>query len=298
MSVAPARGRVRIVAPSSPFDEDTLARGVTRLEAAGFVVDAPSPPRPGPQPFLNGDDAARAQELREAFASDADIIWAARGGYGLTRLLPLLDDELFVTDKTYVGFSDNTALFARFFKNAPGRAIHGPLATSVGTETEAAFAHLCAVLDDDLADRSLPATATLCEGASVTGPAMIANLCVLTHLVGTPWFPALDGAILCVEEVGERPYRLDRMWTQLLTAGVLDGVAGVALGHLTGCDDAATPRAPAIAALDICRERLAPLGIPVIAGLPFGHEHPNYAIPVGNPVTLHTGTLRGLALAP
>jgi muramoyltetrapeptide carboxypeptidase len=114
----------------------------------------------------------------------------------------------------------------------------------------------------------------------VTGPLLGGTLTILAHLAGTPYAPRLDGAILLLEDVGEKPYRIDRYLTQLALAGSLSGVAGVALGRFTSCDD------DGVLAADVVREAVLALGVPVVEGLPIGHEDANFAVPLGAPVTL------------
>jgi muramoyltetrapeptide carboxypeptidase len=136
---------------------------------------------------------------------------------------------------------------------------------------------------------------TLVRGTA-RGRVVGGNLTVLCSLVGTPYLPDLAGAILLLEDVGERPYRLDRLWHQLLLAGLLDHVAGVAIGDLSGCDDAPgvtydqeTPAERPATALEVFAELTDRLGVPAVAGLPFGHVRPNHAAPLGVPAVLDAG---------
>ena len=292
--------RVRVVAPSSPFPPDKLARGVERLADAGFTVDDTGDVLRGTHAYLNGDDETRARALSDALAADVDVVWLARGGYGLTRILQHL--HLPQRLPLVVGFSDATALSCLLLQR--GRpSVHGPLATTIAGEPDASFEHLRAVVERRAAGRVVDGLAARAGGGVVEGTLVGGNLCVLAALVGTPWFPSLAGAILFLEEVGERPYRLDRMLTQLLDAGALRGVRAVVVGHLTGCEEPPAPsstRASAPRALDVFVERLAPLGVPVAAGLRVGHEAPNYALPIGCRARLDVegGTLTLLEDAP
>ena len=275
------RLRVRVVAPSSPFPEARMARGVARLCEAGLDVEDTSRVLVEGHAYLNGSDEERGAALEAALASDADVVWLARGGYGLTRLLSSLtlpDGPL----PLVVGFSDATALSAHLFAHGIASA-HGPLITTVADEPPASFQHLMRVLSGHTAGLSLSG---LCPpiGHGPTGAAdgvlFSANLCVLTHLVGTRSLPSLDGALLVLEEVGERPYRIDRMLTQLTESGALAGVRAVVLGHLAGCEEPGgkdgAPRAE-----DVFAERLSALGIPLVRGAPVGHLAPNFALPNG-----------------
>lgn len=299
---APApRPRVLVVAPSSPFEPARLERGRARLAAAGFDVEA-SDLLVGDHAYLNGSDEERAAALAAALArDDVDVVWLARGGYGLTRLLDRLP-ELAGPVPAVVGFSDATALLAWLHRRGIP-SVHGPLATTVADEDEASFAHLHRLLSGSITGASLAFAAphgaadggTSGVAGAAEGPLFVANLCVLTHLVGTPWFPDLDGHLLVFEEVGERPYRIDRMLTQLLGARALEGVAGVVVGHLTGCAETGAGvagRAPAPSATEVILERLAPLGVPIGLGAPVGHAMPNYALPVGRRARLEVGPAR------
>ena len=279
--------RVRIVAPSSPFSPERLAAGVDVLNEHGFVVDDIREILRSGHDYLNGDDAHRAQTLEAALGSGADLLWVARGGYGLTRILDRLSLDGATRPPLMIGFSDDTALHAWLYARGIA-SIHGPLATTLADEPPESLAHLFALIDGH--GRRLCDACTLLTGppARVEGPALGGNLCVLTALCGTPHFPALDGAVLFLEEVGERPYRIDRMLTQLLSAGQLQRVAGVVVGQLKGCDPAAQAGLPheVTGPLDVFGERLASLGVPVVAGAPFGHGTPNLAFVHGGRVAL------------
>ena len=125
-------------------------------------------------------------------------------------------------------------------------------------------------------------------GGAAAGPLLAANLTVATHLLGTPHLPDLRGAILVLEDVGEAPYRIERMLTHWRLSGALQQLAGIGLGHFTDCDDAPADQAPCTEqALDrfsleqVLRERTADLGVPVVSGLPVGHVAGNAALPLG-----------------
>jgi len=131
------------------------------------------------------------------------------------------------------------------------------------------------------------------------GHLVVANLCTLTHLLATPYMPDLQGALLCIEEVGERLYRIDRMLTQLLLAGALLEVAGIALGCFTGCED--PPGTENQVAVDeVLADRLSQLAVPVGGGFPFGHGCPNFALPTRMHAELDVdaGTLTVVGRAP
>ncbi len=275
-----AGDRLRVVAPASPFDRDRLARGVAEFERLGFHVDW-RPDLFDRDGFLAGSDARRADELTEAFL-DPQIsgIVCARGGYGSMRLLPRLDlPRLAASPKVLLGFSDVTALLLAFLREGLV-TFHGPVVTGrmaeVGLEPAERDAFRRAVMGPS-------ATGVLGEGRALVGgvadgPLVGGTLSLIVSLLGTPWFPELDGAILFLEEVGEKPFRVDRMLTQLDLAGVFSAVAGVALGRFSRCDNPADPSVPVESVL---ASRFRSCGKPVLAGLPFGHDGENRTLPVG-----------------
>jgi muramoyltetrapeptide carboxypeptidase len=283
-AIAPG-ATIAVVAPAGPFDADELARGLAAIEARGYrylpVEDLGSRRR-----YLAADDARRAVALRSAFAnSQAAAVWCVRGGYGSMRLLP----ELRVSElphKALIGFSDVTALHAAW--QASGRmSIHGPVITQFGHQPKAAMDRLFMLLEG----RSPPALggARTVRLGRARGPLLGGNLAVLSRLVGTRWFPDLRGAVLLLEEVAERPYRLDRMWTHLRLAGVLDGLAGVAIGRLDACEEPGADYTAAEVMADLLRE----LPVPSAMGFPIGHGGENQAVLLGGPAVLDAdaGTL-------
>jgi muramoyltetrapeptide carboxypeptidase len=281
---------VRVVAPSSPFDPDQLARGLDVLSSRLGLVPRMRPDVTARRAYLAGDDARRIEEWREAVADrEATAIFCARGGYGAMRLLPAIDPApLLAHPKLVVGFSDVAAIHALL--NRAGLAtVHGPVVTQLGRAPPDAVLHLEALLfgtapragawDVPAAGAGLVASRVVRPGRA-SGPLLGGTLAILAHLVGTPFAPRLDGAILFLEDVGEKPYRIDRYLTQLRLAGALDGIAALAIGQLTGCDDGG------VLAADVVRETALALGVPAVEGLPAGHEDANFALPLGAQATL------------
>jgi muramoyltetrapeptide carboxypeptidase len=191
------------------------------------------------------------------------------------RLLARLGDVTALPPKPLVGFSDLTALHLAL--QAAGRpSIHGPVVTQLGRAPDVAVDWLFTLLESGRPPGPLMGAETLVSG-SAEGPLIGGNLAVLTRLVGTPFFPRLDGAVLLVEDVNERPYRLDRMWTHLKLAGAFDRVAGIALGRFTGCDE---PDGRYTGA-EVLRDLAIELGLPCALGFPVGHDDANFAMPLG-----------------
>lgn len=274
-----------VAAPAGPVDPERLEEGAARLRRAGFevvwrddVLD-----RRG---YLAGDDARRAEELM-AWVRDpeVDAILCARGGYGCHRMVERLDAAAVrAAAKPLVGFSDVTTLLLWQLRQAGLVGFHGPMPAR--THRDEDVARLFALLAGEGAKplEGRPGGGGVAEGRLVGG-----NLAVLVASLGCAWEPDTEGAILLFEDVGERPYRLDRMLAQLRSAGKLAGLAGVGVGSLDGCCDEHYPEP---AACDVVEEALRPLGIPLVLDLPFGHGESNVAWPVGVRARLDGGTGR------
>jgi muramoyltetrapeptide carboxypeptidase len=281
---------VRVVAPASPFDPDALERGLAVLRDRLGLRPRLRPDLAARLGYLAGDDARRIEEWREAVGDpEARAIFCARGGYGAMRLLPALDPSpLLARPRLFVGFSDLTAFHAAL--NRAGLVtIHGPVLTQLGRAPPEVVEHLEALLSGR-PGRPGPAGAPG-PGAGLAGAATIVpgrasgrllggSLTLLAHLQGTPFAPRLQGAILFLEDVGEKPYRLDRDLTHLALAGALDAIAGVAIGQIVDCDDGA------IRGADVVREIVRRLGVPAVEGFAAGHEDRNLALPLGARATL------------
>jgi muramoyltetrapeptide carboxypeptidase len=285
---------IRVVAPSGPVPRDAFESGLAVLRARYDVrFDEALFTRDG---FLAGSDERRLDELRAALADPAArAVMMARGGYGLMRLLPFLDPAVLrAAPRPLVGFSDGTALLA-FAARAGVAAIHGPVVTQLGglpaTDQQALIQLLEApapgVLLTDL-DELIP--------GRVRGPLLGGNLEIFSRLLGTPFLPDLLGAILFIEDSGERPYRLDRLITHLDLAGVFGAVSAVVVGDFSGCQEPELLREGIPRADEVLQERLSRLPIPVVLGAAVGHGARNLSLPYGCLAELDTrsGTLVAL----
>jgi muramoyltetrapeptide carboxypeptidase len=271
--------RIQLIAPAGPFDPAAFERGVERLRGRYDVRFEPEIlSRHG---YLAGDDARRARELKAALAApDVDAIIAARGGYGVTRILPLMAaDEVRRHGPLLVGFSDITALHA-LWAHAEVSSIHGSMVAVLGDAGDALFARFIDALEGRF-PASWAGLQTFSPGVA-EGVLLGGNLAVLTALLGTPMFPPLEDSVLFLEDVNERPYRVDRMLTTWLHAGAFRGVRGVVLGAF----ELGEPGADGVTLADVLRERLSQLSIPVAASLPAGHVDDNAELPFGGRVTL------------
>jgi muramoyltetrapeptide carboxypeptidase len=284
-----AKGQtVGIVAASGPVRPDRLRRGLACLGDA-FVLrvgDSVTAPRvPGTPSYLAAADRIRGAELT-AMLADPDVraIILARGGYGAMRILADLDPALLARDpKPIVGFSDATALLSWAWR-AGVRGIHGPMIAQLSELPPADVAHLIRVLTEPSPLGERPWLLGRHGRGRVRGPLVPANLTLASLLVGTPWQLPLAGAIALLEEVGERPYEIDRYVTQLALTGALATTAAAVIGDLTRCADPNPPTGepdPDDAALATLLERLAAAGVPVATGAPIGHGSRNEAVPFG-----------------
>lgn len=241
---------------------------------------------------LAGTDAERLDDLITAFRDEeVAAIWCVRGGYGFLRLLGSFDFEIARRHpKPFVGYSDATAFLLALQARAGLPAFHGPIAAApmvapAPTEFLEALTRRepLGVVAGGKPAASSPGQ--VAEGVVALAPGVAegrllgGNLSLVCRLLGTPFLPDLEGAILFLEDVGEPAYRVDGMLAHLALAGVLDAVSGVALGRFTDA-----PRAGMIAELPletVFRDHLAPKGIPVLSGLRFGHVPDQATLPVG-----------------
>ncbi|MBX6766716.1 MAG: LD-carboxypeptidase [Actinomadura rubrobrunea] len=303
--------RVAVVAPSGPVDPARLEAGCGVLRGLGLdvvvgdhVLDRTdlaggSDARDGWH-GLAGADADRAADLQAAWCDPTvQAVLCARGGYGATRLLDLLDWDALAAASTTArgpkllhGSSDITALHAAFGARLGVSTSFGPMVAGLiadladprGADRERTAEHLRAALFGDPAGRTVTGSHALSPGCA-EGVLTGGTLALLTALLGTPHAPPpAAGRIVFLEDVCEAPYRVDRMLTQLLQAGWFDGAAGVVLGSWTDCGDPAELDA-------VFTDRLGPLGVPVLAGVPAGHGPCQVTLELGAPARLDAAAL-------
>lgn len=276
--------RVAVIAPSGAFDPAKLAAGLELARAAGVDLH-PFDDLLAPVRYLASSDAHRLAQLTEALTSPAwDAVWVARGGFGLTRILSEVPWSR-VRPKPVIGFSDVTPLLEAMRRVTGAVGVHGPVLHSLPETDEVSRERTFDLLFGRTAS---PLVGEAWAPGVAEGPLVGGNLAMLAATCGTRWQVDAAGAVLLLEDVGEAPYRVDRMLTQLAEAGVLDGVAGVALGGFTAC---APPAGASWTVDDVLRERLSGLGVPVVAHLPFGHQAANVALPIGARGRLANGAL-------
>lgn len=284
---------VAVVAPGFAVDRKSTLAGVRVLESLGLTV------RLGESVFdrdgyLAGADEDRARDLEQAIRDDdVRAIHFARGGWGLTRLIHRVSWTCLAENpKLMIGYSDPTALFAPAIDRSRLTCVYGPLVTELSDRRTFDRASL---LRAYFRPRSPLVVRIAPEGivahGRAEGSAAGGCLTMLAHLAGTAYAPRLAGKVLLIEEVGERPYRIDRMLTQMRLAGLLAGVRAVLVGSLRGC----VPRpggGPSPSALDTITSFFSRPKIPIVAGLRFGHVEGKLSIPLGARVLVDTARRR------
>jgi muramoyltetrapeptide carboxypeptidase len=270
---------IAVVAPGGPVDQGKLTRGLARLSAAGFVPETAEGllHREG---YLAGDDGHRAAQMEWALTlPEGRAVMAARGGYGTTRLLPLLDwGKAAARPRLLIGYSDITAVLAYVSTRLGLAAIHGPMAADLARQLDPrsldAFIRLVGGRVTPREPWGLP-----CEklrGGAAAGVLTGGCLSVLTALLGTPYEPDFRGALLFLEDVGEPAYRIDRMLTQWVQSGRLRKIAGIVAAKITPVRNETEEEIRKVFASAGKR-----LSVPVWYGFPAGHTDPNYALPFG-----------------
>ena len=267
---------IGVVAPGAAVEAAVVEAGVRVLEQAGFRVRVGA--NVGTQAgYLAGHDAERLADLEAMFADrGVRAVIAARGGYGCGRLLPHFDVEIARRQpKVLVGYSDVTFLLTQLVQRAGLVAFHGPMVADLATNPAGAEA-LLRLLSGDRTGWNLRAREIVQPG---TGEGVIVGGCLWARGagLGTRYAVETGGRVLLLEGVNEKPYRIDRMLTQLRQAGKLDGVAGVLFGDMTGCGHAGD----AVTVRDVIREAFASARYPVVFGLPTGHGGGTATLPLG-----------------
>ncbi|WP_371494000.1 LD-carboxypeptidase [Kitasatospora sp. NBC_00374] len=281
--------RVAVAAPAGPPDPGLLQHGTALLESWGLVVTVLPHVHDTHLGHLAGRDADRAADLTAA-CTDPGVraVFCARGGYGTQRMVDLVDWPLLAAaarPALLIGSSDITALHEAFAARLGTATLHSPMpATGAFTDNPTSAAHLRTVLFEPERVTGLPLTGPQLVAGTARGPIAGGNASLLAASVGTPTALPPDGCLLLLEEVGEEPYRLDRILTQLLRAGVLQRAAAVVLGDFTDCGPPQEVEA-------LLADRLGDLGVPVVSGLPAGHGPLQLTVPLGVRAELAGGSL-------
>jgi len=294
---------IGLISPASGIpNPDKIDRAAAFLESKGYRVRLGRHVRRRTG-YLAGSDRQRLEDLHRMWGDPKiNAILCLRGGYGTLRFVHQLDFNLIRKNpKIFMGFSDLTTLHLAILRRTGLVTVHGPMAVSNFANPDApAFTFDAAqrLLSDPrpfgsiVAGAPVPRPAVIRGGRPVTGPLTGGNMSLIQTTLGTPFEIQTKGRIVFLEETGERPYRIDRMLTHLFAAGKLKDAAGIALGLFDDCEEPPDKSKrkegddKPVTLLDVLRERLSNLGIPVLAGFPFGHTSVNAALPYGLRVTL------------
>jgi muramoyltetrapeptide carboxypeptidase len=283
--------RVGVVATAFAAPPDALGSGVAALERRG-LVPVLFPHLLAVVGYLAGDDEARASDLDAAIRNRSlGAIWFARGGYGTARILDRVDfPRLVKAPKLLLGYSDLTALFAAVLARTSTVCLHAPFVAELGRKDAFDARSLAASLAGRETSRRV-APRDVMRAGTARGRLMGGNLTVLVHLLGTKHMPDLRGAILFLEETGEEAYRVDRLLQHLSMSGALSGVRAVVLGAF-----AVPPTSRNFPGdrevLDVFRDHLLPLRVPVVRGVPSGHGPGKWTLPLGGWASLDTAAGR------
>jgi muramoyltetrapeptide carboxypeptidase len=276
--------RVAVVAPSSPFPRDEFDKGVAELQRLGFEPIFEESVFAQHSGYLSGEGGARAKVFLDAWRDPAvRALIAVRGGYGSVHLLPYLEQhDLRETPKAFIGYSDLTSILTYLTTGCGIASFHGPmlgrrLGQGIDAYDRATFMGAL-TSTEPLGELPAPALETFCKGEAA-GPLLGGTLAQLVASLGTPYaFNPPKGHVLFLEDVAERPYRLDRMLTQLILAGIVGSASAIVLGEFVDCDE---PKGE-LSARAVLSDLLKQFNGPVIYGFPSGHTaRPLVTLPFG-----------------
>ncbi len=291
---------IGLIAPGSPIPPERYEKAIENMKSLGFEVKYTKRSRLV-NGYLAGTDQDRLDDLHQMFMDkEVDGIWCLRGGYGCTRLLPHINYGLIKKNpKVIIGYSDVTALLLAIYQKTGLIGFHGPAAVSEFTPYT--VEQIKAIIMSSQKEYSIPLsivnqkkedtdyhTQVLVEG-SAEGKLVGGNLSLLAAMVGTKYLPTFKNKIVFIEDIGEKPYSIDRMLTQLLQATDLAKAAALVLGVFKNCK--APEKGYSLSLKETIQDRLGNLDIPLVFGFPFGHIPNQCTLPVGLNAALKTKTL-------
>ena len=281
---------IGLITPGSYIEEEGLQKAVDNMLKLGFRLKLGKNIRVQ-RGFNAGTDQQRLDDLHMMFADDSvSGIWCARGGYGCSRLLPNIDYDLIRNNpKALIGYSDVTALLNAIFHKTGLIGFHGPVGASELTEyTEAQFravvmegrtAHSISLSQENKEKEDTAFHTFTINKGKARGILIGGNLSLLAAMAGTDYLPEAKGKLVFIEDVGEKPYRIDRMLTQLRQAWQLGQSAGIAMGIFEDCQAKEEERSLSLTETVI--DRIKELNVPAVYGLSFGHIANQCTLPVG-----------------
>lgn len=290
---------IGLITPGSYISDEGLQTAVSNLESLGFKVKLSKHIR-AKNGFVAGTDVQRLEDFHNMFTDNSvKGIWCARGGYGCGRLLPLIDYKLIKKHpKVFIGYSDITALLQAIHCKTGLVCFHGPVGAS--TFTDYTVKHLQAMLMSPTTEKNYKIElakahraktekayqTTVIRSGKASGKLIGGNLSLLASLAGTDFQLDVKDKLLFIEDIGEKPYRIDRMLTQLRQSCNLETAAGIALGIFADCE--ADEDDLSLSLMDTLKGRLNDLDIPIVYGLSFGHIADQCTLPIGIQATLDT----------
>ncbi|WP_138206483.1 S66 peptidase family protein [Haloimpatiens lingqiaonensis] len=279
---------IGIVAPSGPENKENILQNIDIFTSLGFKIKLAKNifNRKG---YLAGTDEERVSDLMEMFKDkNVDIIMCLRGGYGSSRLLPLIDWSIIKNNpKIFIGYSDITILLNEIYRRCNLITFHGPMFTS-NLKEKHTLESLLTTLQQGFKPYSInsydihvkSSVNYITEGFLVGG-----NLSLICSTLGTPYEINTTEKILFLEEIGEEPYKIDRMLTQLHEANKLEKCRGFILGHFTNCDT--ENPANSLSLNEVIKDKILSLNKPTLFNFPSGHDYPNITLPIGAKIRLN-----------
>ena len=286
---------VGLITPGSYISDEGLEKAVSNIQSLGFKVKMGKHIRAS-RGFNAGADKERLEDLHTMFADDSvAAIWCARGGYGCSRLLPHINYRMISKHpKMLIGYSDVTALLNAIYEKTGLIGLHGPVGAS--ELTNYTKRELLALISGNTRNYEIKVSpSNLNEENTIYHPRTVrpgiaegllvgGNLSLLAAMAGTEYLPNFKNKIVFIEDIGEKPYRIDRMLTQLRQAGKLEEAAGILLGVFSDCEADDDERS--LTLWETVNDRTKDLGIPVLYGFSFGHISDQCTFPVGAKVRM------------
>jgi len=284
--------KLGLIAPGSYISIEEREKSIENLKGIGFEVDY-SDKLLLMNGYFSGTDKERADDINEMFErEDINGIVCARGGYGCVRTLPHINYEVVIENpKILIGYSDVTALLYGIYKKTGLITFHGPVGISTYNDfSKKYFKRVLLNPENELGlissstgnNENIYGLTTISSGTA-RGELVGGNLSIVVSLIGTEYDINTNGKIIFLEEYVEEPYRIDRMLTQMIQAGKFDDAAGVALGVFRKCESKEENPSflNSFNLMEVLRDRLSNLKIPVVYGLSFGHVKDKFTIPFG-----------------
>lgn len=282
-----AGSTVAITAPASPTNQYEIRHSVRMLKNLGckvIVGDTIKNPKAHFRYFSDSEQSRATEFMSFVEDSNVDAILCGRGGYGVMRILDLLDfEKIKANPKPIIGFSDITALLNPIYQLAGVVSFHGPVASSTfDSFTESMFKKVLFEGEIDKGVKVTHNTAEIINPGKATGKLVGGNLKMIVSTLRTPYEIDTDDSILFLEDIDEHPYKIDRMLTQLKLAGKLDNINGFLLGQFKGVNKR-HPYHPnnSFTLKEVVDQILKPLGKPILLGMPFGHVKSKLTLPIG-----------------